>query len=286
MVRRTAVAGLVSALVVSAASAAGQGSFDDALLPVLGATIESSGELRGVVRDIETRFGVSVVREPEFVVNGRGWGEERGGAHRSLRATDLNFLTAPEVPGGAAPTEKTVMFWRGALALSAGPDVFLFEKGGSAVGVRIAPVYRLEDESLVEGEEVRFDSPLATGRIDIEGETFFGVGIDLDAWTTAGAAPEGGFLAGFTIRHDGAGGRFEPSEIVMAENLSRSLSESNFLSPLRAVPHPIGGNAAVRKSAGGSSGATPPDRADEVPSPGAATLFGIALAACGRRRRR
>lgn len=287
---RMSVVSVVMGAALAAGAAAQDASLADALMPVEEVNTSESDE-RAMVTDVVTPFGRSLVRSPEFVTTGSEWATKGAKARASLRLADMNMASEPEPADNlyVGPTEAAVMFWRGYATMEAGPDVFVFDSIGRAKGVTVTPLYRLADETIVEGRSIAFDAESAMGSVQVRGRTVYGLGIDLDAWVKAGEVPERANIAGLVVRHDGRGDRFEPSKFMMAEPPSQSSFESRFGGvDVGHLQHLASGGGGTRGGGGGGGGdgrTVGPDT-DDVPAPGTALLIGLGAGAAGMRRRR
>ncbi len=246
-----------------------------------------AGEGLLMATGVVTPFGVSGVRPPDIVVDGPNWGLRQIKARASVAISDLNLATTPEFPVGGV-REAAVLFNRGFRNLYPGPDMFVFDSGGLASGVRISPIYRMPDETLREGEPAVIDIPGGSGEVAVGEKRLFGIGVDLDDWAARGVAPEGGMLTGAVIRHGGQGAPFEPTKIMMADGAVIGMLGLNEGKTFAQDLGLASGGASFGSSggaAGGGGGGIAP--APEIPSPGgAAMLLGAAaVVGAGRPRR-
>jgi hypothetical protein len=243
---------------------------------------------RAMVTDIVTPFGRSIVRSPEFVTTGSEWASKGAKARASLRLADMNLLSDPEPSDNlyTGPTEAAVMFWRGYATMEAGPDVFIFDGQGKARGVTVTPIFRMPDESIVEGESVEFDASIAMGKVSAGGRSVFGVGVDLDAWIKAGLVPEDAVMTGMVVRHDGAGDRFEPAKFMMAQPQIVSSFESRNIGGGHGPDQILASGGSGGRNGSGRPDARNGNNGEEIPSPGAALTIGLGAGIAGLRRRR
>lgn len=292
-----------AAIVASAQATARPGPLTpiDAILPVTGVDIRLDLERGDVVTGIRTPFGVAPVRQPEFVARKFNWDTQRADIRAPRALFDLDFgTTVASNPEQAEPVETAILLNSGSARLNPGPDAFIFLRGDTVTGVRVAPLLRDERGRLFKGPEVDVDTARDVAPVSIGEHQRFGFGVDLDMWAHRNALPARVSMMGVVVIHDGAPGTgaLEIAEIVASESPLFSQGPGGGGGGGFSEAFSIGG-AGFRGSGAGGGGPAPdpfdddddddPDDDDgetEVPSPGAGLLLGLGIAAAAARRRR
>lgn len=278
--------GIIAVASAVGAAAPAARALDGAVFPITEVgLLETGGSGGAVIKDIWTPFGMAAIRPADFVVNGRSWRDGRVSNRVPRALTDLDLSTLGGDDGPLA-TEMAVMYGRGFDELKPGPDVFLISSPEAAQRIVVAPVYRMPDETLVEGDAVTVVPDASPGAVRGADRRIAGAGIDLDAWRTSGQAPAGAVLVGAVIRPENEGEQLRPIEVVLGESLQAGFEEPrNYWRP----PHTQGAAHTPGLPKGGGGGANPGFRGDpavdDVPSPGTAVVLGLAGLAGLRRRR-
>lgn len=231
------------------------------------------------VKNVATPFGRSLTRSADYVVAGDEWREGRLTNRAPSILTDMDLSTRA-ASDYRMPGEVAVMFARGFKEMGAGPDVFVMTAPGESPSLLIAPVYRMPDGSIVEGEAVAFGNDDAgvvnTGQSDVAG-----LGIDLDGWANQGMSPAGALLIGAVLRPaDGDPASMAAMDILLGEGEANSETRSR-------PPNPAsnGGGFGGGGAGGANPGARPASTAEEIPAPSSILGLGLVTLAALRRRR-
>lgn len=189
----------------------------DVLFPITEVGLHEDAARATRMKSLGTAFGRASLRQADYVISGGSWASGRLQDRAPSVVTDLD-LASDEDEAGALGGEVAVMFGRGFSSLQAGPDVFMV--GGARATARsmtVTPVYRVNGQTLVEGEPALLSPEASFGFVSAGGRDLGGVGIDLDGWRVQGLAPEGALIVGVVFRA-ADGDQLAPMRLMLGDN--------------------------------------------------------------------
>lgn len=256
---------------------------------------------RALASDVTSAVGRNWVRAPDVVTTEPDWSLTTSPPRACPRFSDMDFATTPDLPADGRH-ELSVVFTHRSRPAVAGPDVFVFSLWRNPGDAGVRTVYITPSGEVTYGRRMPV-ADASVSSISVAGRSFFGIGVDVDAWTQSGDAPPGAACAGIILDYDRSNEQFAPVKIMLVEDASSGAASASFLRQALAATGSLW-NAArshlfstvpVRDDPGGPGGPrrpspptadSPPEDPPETPSPGPMSIALIAGAYAARRRRR
>lgn len=282
----------------AAASASPAGS---AFSEVVRVNASDASATRALASDVTSAFGRTWVRAPDIVTSEPDWSLVTSPPRACPRFSDMDFATTPDLPSDGTH-EISVVFTQRSRPAVAGPDVFVFSLWRDPGNAGVRTVYVSPAGEVTYGRRrPLIDADVSA--INVGGRSFFGVGVDVDAWVQSGDAPAGAVCAGVVVDYDRSSPQFAPVKIMLVEDASGGAAAASFLKQALAATGSLWSAARshlfsstpVRDDPGGPPGPRrpnpdtdnpPPDEPPETPTPGPVSIALIAGAYAGTRRRR
>ncbi len=255
---------------------------------------------RALASDVTSAFGRTWVRAPDIVTFEPDWSLTTSPPRACPRFSDMDFATTPDQPDEGRQ-ELSVVFTQRIRPAVAGPDVFVFSLSPHTTNAGVRTVYVARTGEVILGRRMTLsESPVSS--ISVGGRSFFGVGLDVDAWNESGDVPPNAVCAGIVLDYERDPDQFAPVKIMLVEDASSGAAAASFLrqalgataSLWHAARSQIFSSTPVRDDPGSPPGPqprtphtdNPPEDPPETPSPGPISIALIAGAFAASRRRR